>query len=74
MTACKICVSNALELYNIFARRFLGKEYKTEIDNTRNGMGLGGMNSKGQGSEKWRVYMNAVTNFPFLRSVRHLVA
>jgi len=51
MTACEICVSNALDCCNIFVRRFLGKEYKIEMDNARNGMGLGGMNSRSQGNE-----------------------
>ena len=40
-----------VQYFYIFARHFLGKEYKIEMDNSRNGMGLGGMNSRGQGSE-----------------------
>jgi hypothetical protein len=51
MTVCKIFVSNALDCYIIFARHFLGKEYKIEMYIARNGMRVGGMNSRGQGSE-----------------------
>jgi hypothetical protein len=38
-------------LLQYFCKTFLGNEYKIEMDNARKGMGLGGMNSRGQGSE-----------------------